>query len=226
MTRSIQFFYILLILFISETMLMATIIGSKHDLSYTNYYGTYAGATLEVCVFCHTPHAGNDGDFTGPLWNRKITDMDAFTLYSGAKGVPNNPTLVCLSCHDGVSGDDDDSAVAALDTHNIINGPGSGYHTEGVSPNCYACHFSGNMYPDQEWRVGPDLTDDHPVSISYDDAKVANPGMFENTPLNGVKLYDGMVECVSCHDPHNVDNPLFLRVDNVASDLCKSCHIK
>lgn len=226
MKKNIQVLYILLMLFMSETMLMATMVGSKHDLSYTNYYGTMSGATLDVCIFCHTPHAGNSGPITGPLWNRKITDINAFTLYSGAAGVPNNPTLVCLSCHDGVSGQLDASAVAALDTHNIINGPGSGYHPSGVNPNCYACHFSGNTYPDQEWRVGPDLTDDHPVSISYDAAKLASPGMFQNVPLNGIKLYNGNVECTSCHDPHDITYTRFLRVDNINSALCNSCHIK
>jgi len=50
------------------------------------------------------------------------------------------------------------------------------------------------------------------------------------------------VECGSCHDPHNVDNPTFLRVsngvpanmanefptaaDDAASGLCLTCHIK
>jgi predicted CXXCH cytochrome family protein len=42
------------------------------------------------------------------------------------------------------------------------------------------------------------------------------------------------VECGSCHDPHNVDNPTFLRVSNgvvgdntqAASGLCLTCHDK
>jgi len=35
-----------------------------------------------------------------------------------------------------------------------------------------------------------------------------------------------MVECASCHDPHTAVNPTFLRVANVSSNLCLSCHVK
>lgn len=220
--KSIQIIFILLI---SKIILSATMMGSKHDLSATNYYGDYPGASTEICVFCHTPH-GSNSDLGNPLWNRNISDTNVFTLYSGVQGLPNNPSLLCLSCHDGVSAEAEVSAVDAVDTHSIINSPGSGHETNPATPNCYACHFSGNMYPDEEWRIGPDLTNDHPVSVSYADAKAASPGMFENAPLNGLKLTDGYVECSSCHDPHEVGNPLFLRVDNVGSDLCKSCHLK
>jgi predicted CXXCH cytochrome family protein len=50
--------------------------------------------------------------------------------------------------------------------------------------------------------------------------------------LNGVT--QPFVECGSCHDPHNVENPTFLRVSNgfindntqAASGLCLTCHDK
>lgn len=35
-----------------------------------------------------------------------------------------------------------------------------------------------------------------------------------------------LVECASCHDPHTAVNPTFLRVSNVGSGLCLSCHTK
>ncbi|HEX8961957.1 MAG TPA: cytochrome c3 family protein [Rhodocyclaceae bacterium] len=34
------------------------------------------------------------------------------------------------------------------------------------------------------------------------------------------------VECASCHDPHNGQNPTFLRVSNDNSGVCLSCHVK
>jgi predicted CXXCH cytochrome family protein len=41
---------------------------------------------------------------------------------------------------------------------------------------------------------------------------------------NGVKLYEGRVECATCHNVHNPDNEPFLRI---RSDfLCQTCHIK
>ena len=80
--------------------------------------------------------------------------------------------------------------------------------------------------PGTIWRIGADLTDDHPVSISYAIARALDESAFEETPTGGIKLYDGMVECASCHDVHNPANGTFLRVNNDGSGLCKSCHIK
>lgn len=34
------------------------------------------------------------------------------------------------------------------------------------------------------------------------------------------------VECASCHDPHTDAQPTFLRVSNIGSGLCLSCHTK
>jgi predicted CXXCH cytochrome family protein len=34
------------------------------------------------------------------------------------------------------------------------------------------------------------------------------------------------VECASCHDPHTEANPTFLRVSNLGSGVCLSCHVK
>lgn len=221
----IRIVYLSIIFLFSTINLHADIIGSKHDLSATNFYGNYAGASTEVCVFCHAPHGGSE-ELDGPLWNRKVTDTSAYILYNGNQEVPNNPTLLCLSCHDGVSATGAMSAVNAQDTHNIINSPGAGHENQPATPNCYACHFSGDIYPGPEWTIGPDLTNDHPVSISYADAKSKNPSGFEPNPLNGLKLNNGNVECSSCHDPHDTTNPLFLRVSNTDSGLCNSCHIK
>lgn len=213
---------VLFVLYMPLLLFGDTIVGSKHDLSLSNYYGPYAGSSTEICVFCHTPHGGNE-DVSGPLWNRNFTDTETFTLYEGVAGTPNNSTIICLSCHDGVSGEGDSSAVASFETHNLVNNPGSGHATNPATPNCYACHFSGNMYPDKEWRIGPDLTDDHPVSVIYPSAI---PAEFYTEPIGGIKLYNGMVECASCHDVHDPANGRFLRVSNDNGGLCNSCHIK
>ncbi len=222
MLKTIQIIFILLVL---KVMLTASMSGSKHDLSATNFYGPSPGSTTEICVFCHTPHASST-TIDGPLWNRNITDTGAFILYSGVAGVPNNPSLICLSCHDGVNANADMSAVDAQDSHYVINSPGAGHGVDSATPNCYACHFSGEMYPGTEWTIGPDLTDDHPVSVSYANAVTNFPGKFHPSPQNNLRLDNGNVECISCHDPHKVDTTYFLRISNQNSDLCKSCHIQ
>ena len=55
---------------------------------------------------------------------------------------------------------------------------------------------------------------------------------------NEIRLYNSgegyEVECATCHDPHGVPsggpgsifNPTFLRVSNVGSGVCLSCHTK
>jgi predicted CXXCH cytochrome family protein len=42
-----------------------------------------------------------------------------------------------------------------------------------------------------------------------------------------VRLPDGRVECVSCHDPHNQSGTqAMLAVSNRRSALCLTCHVK
>lgn len=201
-----------------------SIVGSKHDLSASNYYGSTSEASREVCVFCHTPHGSNDAEISGgPIWNRKITDMSKFEMYGGGAGSPNYISLLCLSCHDGVSTEGMTSAVSAYDGHNLLNPPNS----DSGSPSCVACHPSGGDFPSQIWQIGPILTDDHPVSIDYAEAVAANPiGDFKAVPDADMKLFGGKVECASCHDVHNPDFGMFLRKSNTQSALCYSCHNK
>jgi len=205
---------------------VAGLVGSKHDLS--------TATTDEPCVFCHTPHYANDA--VTPLWNRNITDMTAFTMYSSPTidgtidSVPNPPSLACLSCHDGVSAEGDASAVNSTDTHTLRNAPGPGGVPDINSfPNCNQCHNTGDgIYPRRLWRIGANLMDDHPISITYP-TPTQDPDF--NTPPDPVrgwpnlKLFNGKVECPTCHDPHN-GQPLFLRITNDYSQLCLTCHKK
>ena len=73
----------------------------------------------ETCVYCHTPHQSRaDGPI--PLWNKPATDLEltngfkmygatttntAGTTIAGTQTAqqPQNQTLACLSCHDGVT---------------------------------------------------------------------------------------------------------------------------
>lgn len=200
-----------------------TISGSKHDLSATNYYAPSTTANKEVCVFCHTPH-GSTSQAT-PLWNRTITNLGAFQMYGETApqgNYPNPSSLACLSCHDGVANEGDPSAGPSSNAHSLINPPTG----DTGGPNCTACHFrNGNTYPARSWRIGPIMSDDHPVSISYSAAIAKSPTTFNAIP-QGVKLFgaNNNVECATCHDPHDPTNGNFLRINNAGSALCNSCH--
>lgn len=223
-----RFVILLLIAQCSQLLLAGTIVGSKHDLSLTNFYGPMAGASNEVCVFCHTPHEANTSN--GPLWNRRVSNTGVFQVYTSptmdgsCAATPSPVSLACLSCHDGVGG----GAVNSADTHALVNGSNNDGGTS--TQNCYACHSGGVILPGEWFQVGPDLSDDHPISIDYSAVQLLDPDF--NTPpdsQNGwsdIKLFGGRVECPSCHNPHDNTNVPFLRKSITASSLCYTCHKK
>lgn len=239
----------------------ASIIGSKHDLSESNYYGASGSASTEICVFCHTPHNASTqaGLNEAPLWNRMITDLSAFTPYSSPSmtqtcpATPSGISLTCLSCHDGTSASGNLGAVNLSNSHNLVNPSNNGPSTPffaNTSPNCGACHGRGDGYynisnpgdpantpqgwvPGKWWQIGPDLSNDHPISMSY---PMANPTNFVAPPdpdkgWADVKLFNGKVECPTCHNPHEPGDAVagtapFLRASNNGSALCLKCHKK
>ena len=68
--------------------------------------------------------------------------------------------------------------------------------------------------------VGRDLRDDHPVGVAYPsgDPRYRSAGVVEGN----LPLYDGRLECGSCHDPHDNRWGKFLRLDSRV--LCQTCH--
>ncbi len=237
-----------LVLVTQNVSAAGTIVGSKHDLSASS--ATNSGND-EICVFCHTPHGANidldndglyDADHatrpSAPLWNRIISTMSAFTMYTSATmnadcdATPSPISLVCLSCHDSASsasiGLGVDGAVAKADTHFLVNEP----NREGIfNPNrrcAVACHSEefSTVLP-EFWEVGPDLTNDHPISMPYPTPDV-DPNFFvppdTQKGWSDVKLFRGRVECPSCHNPHDPTNEPFLRKTMAASALCTTCH--
>ncbi len=84
--------------------------------------------------------------------------------------------------------------------------------------------------------VGTDLSNDHPVSFTYDGAlALADLGLFDPTntqsglggTITATMLQGGKVQCASCHDVHNSANlPNLLLKSNAASALCLTCHDK
>jgi predicted CXXCH cytochrome family protein len=209
----------------------ASVIGSLHDLSLG------AGSfPQEPCQFCHVPHNSSlDAKFSGvPLWNRQIGAV-SFTPYSSAtmnttpSGTPSGISMACLSCHDGV--------LANNDKHDLYNDPVTHRPPDTNSwPNCAGCHpdFYGGPPSTKIRTPGTDLSNDHPISMAYptgaqDPFFVTPPDLqhgWGGGSANDVKLYNGMVECSSCHNVHDPAVSPFLRKSNSASALCLTCHIK
>ncbi len=206
MKRFNYFMVVTFLMFFGQLAMAQTITGSAHDFSDDSW-----NTSGQICLVCHTPHNADVTVTNAPLWNHETT-MATFSTYSSASmdattGQPDASSKLCLSCHDG---------TVAVDNF--------GNQTGGS-------HFlSGNS------NIGTDLSDDHPISFTYDVALSAiDHGLYNPTITNsglggtisGDLLIGNQVQCASCHDVHNgsgVDK--LLRKTNDASALCLTCHNK
>jgi hypothetical protein len=115
---------------------------------------------LEPCAMCHTPHSGT-GAY--PLWNRDqggqtydLYSSPSFDMYSGNQ--PQSPSALCLVCHNGVFS-------------SLVNYPGPS------SPQ--NDDYDYEMNPSFWAMLGTDLSNDHPISFTY------NPNMDNTQDNNG-----------------------------------------
>jgi hypothetical protein len=181
------------------------------------------------------------GGFRAPLWNRNVDYQSSQTYqlydqvwsfsFEGALNDvagrrPTGYSRLCLSCHDG---------TVALG--NLLNAPGSGGYqgrvtmTGNLGAGGTIPHGSGDLTGDTR-RLGLDLRNDHPISFAFDqalvlqDQELVNPGpalqppakASDPTPISPARRYPGSdpatydsVQCTSCHNPHQVNFPKFLR---------------
>ena len=193
-------------LFFAGSASAQTIVGTDHDLSGAQ------GTGGEICVVCHTPHNADTSVAEAPLWNHEVTGAN-FTVYTsptfdgGPSIQPAGASRLCLSCHDG---------TVALDAF----GGGAG---------------TANNFIDGNALIGTDLSNDHPISFTYDSALAAADGGLADPATAGSglggtidadMLFAGNMECASCHDVHDNNIAPFLRVSNAASAMCLTCHNK
>lgn len=182
--------------------------------SQHDFKGLSWNKTGEICVVCHTPH--NAGSTAAPLWNHAMSAA-TYTVYSSPSlnakvEQPSSSSKACLSCHDG---------TVAVDS------------------------FGGNtgtkLMPGS-WNLGADLSNDHPISFTFNtalataDGGLNDPATKTVSALNGKTIKDGLligdkVECASCHDVHNnkgyaPSSDALLIVNNAGSALCLTCHNK
>jgi predicted CXXCH cytochrome family protein len=189
-----------------STIASAGIVGTEHD-----FKGRAWNTSGEVCVVCHTPHNALNSAVDKPLWDHYETSS-VFTLYDsntfegfGTIGQPDGHSLMCLSCHDG---------TVAVDSFGGATG------SELLS--------GADM-------IGTDLSDDHPISFTYDTTlATTDGGLYDpSTQTSGLggtvdddMLFGGKVQCSSCHNVHDDTIDPFLRKSNAASALCLTCHNK
>ncbi|AMC12038.1 hypothetical protein Lupro_12540 [Lutibacter profundi] len=193
---------ILYILFSFYAFLNAqSIITTKHNLSVSSTGTIKATSESEICIFCHTPHNSSP---RAPLWNKNSSGT-TYILYNSSTldavpGQPDGSSILCLSCHDGtIALGEVISRTTPIDM-------------TGVMPS--------------KSNLTTDLSNDHPISFTYDAALAAVDGQLKTPPLNSMAIldYNSKLQCTSCHDPHKEINPKFLRASIEFSDLCFLCH--
>jgi hypothetical protein len=205
----------------SMGVMAGTITGSPHDFSGSGWSGG------QICVACHTPHNSDTSVTTAPLWHHTTTTA-TFTMYSRSTldgtitGQPDGVSRLCLSCHDG---------TVAVDS---FGGATGGVYMGSLNPNAV---------------LGTDLSNDHPISITFNSTTAAADGALHDPAttnvtigaggdktrtgsISTVMLSNGTVQCSSCHDVHNsftvpgTDGQPLLKVSKAGSAICLTCHNK
>lgn len=198
-----------------------TITGSAHDFTTASWSGG------RICIACHAAHNTDTNIADAPLWSHKNSTIASYTLYSsptfdgaGTMTQPSGSSKLCLSCHDG---------SVAVDSFG------------GKTGTSYVTTFIGKS---------GNLKGDHPIGFAYDavlfgkDPSLADPSstvtigsgaQTKTGSIASVMLYNGKLECASCHDTHNTftaaappgatSNKL-IKITEVGSGICLACHKK
>jgi len=215
------FIITLALMFVVTGMAIAGIRGSKHDLSSSGNQNTRSTNIDRLCVFCHTPHAG-DTTAPAPLWNRSAgsttwTNTSAYsssTLDGSSYGMSSYPTSIsgaCLTCHDGNVGDE-----------TLLNGPGSGT-TSSVTWQNDVFSTVANL------NDGSGLQNDHPIGVNMEAVNAVDDEIYNTPQDTTLQLFNGLIECATCHAVHNSNvngDCCFLTGSTSGSHLCLACHIK
>ena len=199
---------------------VGAIAGGGIDGSSHDARNWFGNNSRQTCIFCHAPH---NTSTQGPLWSHASTTA-TYTLYASSTmtatpGQPGSISKLCLSCHDGT-----------------------------VAINNYAGGSGGLKFSAGDTAyIGIDLSNDHPVGITYNAASAASNGKLadpttksvtigssvsKSGTITAMMLVDGKVECTSCHDVHNRytvqtnSGRGLVKVNLAGSTLCLQCHNK
>lgn len=204
----------------------------------------------EVCVFCHTPHGASKtmpgitdmGQQPMWLWNRTNTSAAyTFTPYSSAtlsatisfiNNAPTGISLMCMSCHDGVT---------SIAVNTLLNPPFGANPNQVMPVGIDPPGAIGNIYngtPFVGWgpNIGGnypgsgsntiDLSNDHPISFEWP----SNVSGLKTTPGDPrLRLFGPSkkrMECATCHLVHDDTIVPFLAMPNNDSNMCRACHDK
>ncbi len=180
--------------------------GTKHNLTSSGGALSEAGRKKDMCKFCHTPHVTLP---MIPLWDLANSGTyyqtyDSSTLTADV-GQPTGSSRLCLSCHDGT--------IALSQTANPRNTPARG-----------EIFISAR----DRTNLGTDLSDDHPISFTYDSLLAMQNRQLRRPSALPKELAldaDQQLQCTTCHNPHSDKFGKFLVMSNTESAMCRTCHV-
>lgn len=203
-----------LLVLAAHPLFAATITGSAHDFTTKNWSGG------RICIACHVAHKSDTSVTDAPLWSHQ-NSTQTYTLYSsptmnaGPLSQPSGLSKLCMSCHDGTVAVDSFGGKAGTTMISAAN------------------------------NNGTTLADDHPIGFVYNTAlATADGALFDPSTksitigsgaqtktgtIASLLLYNGKLECSSCHDVHNtftVGTANLVKLPEAGSQICLACHNK
>lgn len=172
-----------------------------------------------TCTSCHYMHEHDDQPYhdNAKFLRRQSSGQD-FCRECHQQGFMDNRTM--------------GHSLAKNEAHYTPGDAGS--TLDESSAACLTCH-DGSLARDDGtvslaagvWtHDGYEGRNSHPIGVRYRDARGGRHGYRDISELPGVvRLPDGKVECVSCHNPYSSNDKLLV-IDNHGSRLCLTCHLK
>jgi predicted CXXCH cytochrome family protein len=199
--------------------------------------GDTPAATHQVCQVCHTaeevqgylepptvtppelaaifePPRQTEGLNSKVLWNPAETKISY--LPGRSKVMSKEPSTACLSCHDGVIGND---------IHGLKQASGK-FQDHPVSvpyPRESNGHFVPALPLPNELRYWS-IPDQNAKGITLPTGPTSEYFSKLTPPLMAVRTSYGKVNCGSCHNPHSSRISAYLRES--PKTLCLVCHIR
>ena len=193
-----------------------TLEGSPHDFSRRAW-----APQGQLCVLCHTPVRVGGGVLAAPLWSRP--GEAGYRVYASptldaVPGQPGSLSKVCLSCHDGSVAVDSFGEMAPRGPVVAASRDLTGSHPIGLQYGRDLAHRDRSLF-DPSLRL----------------VTIGSGGKQKSGHVEGTLLYDGRLECSSCHDPHNIytvpagvpgQGNKLLKMGMGGSAICLACHDK
>jgi predicted CXXCH cytochrome family protein len=169
-----------LTLMAASSFASASVVNTAHNLgtnAQSNTGGARFSGTTEICIFCHTPHGG-DQSVAAPIWNRTVSSTGVYTRFSAMNRITfdadeapiGSVSIACLSCHDGTQARDAVINSPGSNSIGSANELGGGTWMDGTNTATAflsSLNASDNGVMGDMIYLGTDLRNDHPISMQY-----------------------------------------------------------